>query len=237
MVTVSLNEDLTLPSLWVPSSGIPTLALFLTTSLANKIDVTCLAFIWSSALCPFHSNRTWRILKVRVTLRKASAPSLDESWQAMANSPLAERVPRTGSLDLTSLLRRVFYFLAAQLCIPLVLMLDAESCKAGPRTHEWSPQNTGPAPKPTSWLLPDDDDDLAPSTPLGKFVLTKSVPITRLPVLKLQQIGKGMTIKISGNIKRTPWLQLGFPPMTLGHGYLPRVNENWQKKRKKQKRE
>ena len=74
--------------------------------------------------------------------------------------------------------------------------------------------------------MPDDDDDLAPSTPLGKFLLTKSVPITRLPVLKLQQIGKGMTIKISGNIKRTPWLQLGFPPMTLGHGYLPRVNEN-----------
>ena len=32
------------------------------------------------------------------------------------------------------------------------------------------------------------------------------VPITRLPVLKLQQIGKGMTIKISGNVKRRPWI-------------------------------
>ena len=61
------------------------------------------------------------------------------------------------------------------------------------------------------------------------------VPITRLPVLKLQQIGKGMTIKISGNIKRRPWTQLGFPPITLGHGYLPRVNENWQKKDKNKK--
>ena len=32
------------------------------------------------------------------------------------------------------------------------------------------------------------------------------VPITRVPVLMLQQIGKGMAIKISGNVKRRLWI-------------------------------